>query len=72
MFQYANMAPGHMSKHTLYIVFARDAINRLGPLLPRFRILRYKKSIPQYLKRFWDLESELSKLHSLLARAASN
>lgn len=33
-------------------VFARDGINRVGPLLPQYRVLRFRENVPQCLKRF--------------------
>ena len=38
----------------MFVVFARDGINRVGPFLPRGRILEFRENMPQCLKRFWS------------------
>ena len=36
----------------VFVVFPRDGINRTGPLLPRYTILRFRENVLQCLKTF--------------------
>ena len=43
-----------LSNVYMFAVFARDGINRVGPLLPRYHmILRFKENMLQCLKTFF-------------------